>query len=334
MTTAPDPALLAFVRRALDLAEAPPPVFAPITRGGSDREYFRLSAAARSWIVLRYGRNRPENEVFAPIARFLAERGIRVPRIIAEDAKRGLLILEDLGNRDLWSFRGADANLRLTLYRRTLDVVQRLHALPVEDDAVRRLPLMAPFDAALYRWERDYFREHFVRGVCALEMDPVEDDALEEELAALADRLSDAPPRLVHRDLQSQNVMVPGDEPALIDFQGMRLGSPLYDLGALLYDPYVPFTPDVRLDLLRHYYDLGPQTLPWLGFVEAFREAAVQRLLQALGAYGYLGLKAGHPDFLDHVPRGLENVIEAAGRSPRLERLRRLLSRCRKAINR
>ena len=114
----------------------------------------------------------------------------------------------------------------------------------------------------------------------------------------------------------------------------MRLGSPFYDLGALLYDPYVPFTPEARLDLLRHYHDRGPQTLPWPAFVEAFREASVQRLLQALGAYGCLGLRTGRPDFLAHVPRGLENLIEAAGRSPRLGRLRRLLSRCREAINR
>ena len=35
--------------------------------------------------------------------------------------------------------------------------------------------------------------------------------------------------------------MIREGEPVLIDFQGMRLGSPFYDLGSLLCDPYVDF---------------------------------------------------------------------------------------------
>ncbi|HOG08399.1 MAG: phosphotransferase [Syntrophales bacterium] len=329
-----DAALLGFARRALNLADAPPPDLAPITRGGSDRVYRRLTAGGSSWIVMQYGTDRRENASFAPIARFLAARDIRVPVILAEDAARGLLVLEDLGDRDLWSYRDADPAVRLSLYRRTLRLVHRLHGLAAGDAAVRALPLMDPFDAAFYRWERDYFREHFVRGVCALALDPSEAAGLEAELAALAARLGGAAPCLVHRDLQSQNVMIRDGEPVLIDFQGMRLGSRLYDLGALLYDPYVRLTPDVRLDLLRDYYDLSPRALSWNAFREAFQEASVQRLLQALGAYGYLGLKAGQPDFLAHMPRGLDHLEAAAGLAPRLDHLRRLLSRCRRAINR
>ena len=332
--TPSDAALLAFARRALNLPDAPPPDLVPITRGGSDRVYRRLTAGGSTWIVMQYGTGRKENASFAPIARFLAARDVRVPVILAEDAARGLLLLEDLGDRDLWSYRDADPAVRLALYRRTLRLVHRLHNLAAGDAAVRALPLMDPFDAALYRWERDYFREHFVRVVCALAPDPSEAAALEAELAALAARLGRAVPCLVHRDLQSQNVMIRAGEPVLIDFQGMRLGSRLYDLGALLYDPYVRLTPDARLGLLRDYYDLGPQPLPWDAFREAFQEASAQRLLQALGAYGYLGLQAGHPDFLVHVPRGLDHLEEAAGLAPRLEHLRRLVSRCRRAINR
>ena len=67
------------------------------------------------------------------------------------------------------------------------------------------------------------------------------DEALEAELAALAGRLGETPLSLVHRDLQSQNVMVVNGEPVLIDFQGLRPGSFFYDLGSLLFDPYVAF---------------------------------------------------------------------------------------------
>ncbi len=66
----------------------------------------------------------------------------------------------------------------------------------------------------------------------------------------------ETPSVLVHRDLQSQNVMIVNGEPVFIDFQGMRLGSPFYDLGSLLYDPYVEIGEAERVALLKYYYDL------------------------------------------------------------------------------
>ena len=137
---------------------------------------------------------------------------------------------------------------------------------------------------------------------------------------------------LIHRDLQSQNVLIYWGEPALIDFQGLRSGSFFYDLGSLLYDPYVVIDEQQRLELLRYYYELGAQGCTWESFQEMFREAAVQRLLQALGAYGFLGRQPHRQAFLAHIPRGLAQLAEAASQSPRLPLLRHLVDRCRKSL--
>ena len=90
---------------------------------------------------------------------------------------------------------------------------------------------------------------------------------LEVELSGLAERLEGTRRSLVHRDLQSQNVMIRNGEPFLIDFQGMRFGSPFYDLGSLLCDPYVEFSSGELDELLSFYYrlarwDLGSDRLP------------------------------------------------------------------------
>ncbi|HZH03755.1 MAG TPA: phosphotransferase, partial [Myxococcaceae bacterium] len=131
---------------------------------------------------------------------------------------------------------------------------------------------------------------------------------------------------LVHRDLQSKNVMLRAGEAYLIDFQGLREGTAFYDLGSLLFDPYVPFTRAERTALLRSYYDLGA-SLPWEAFDVAFHQAAVQRLMQALGAYGFLGLRQGKPHFLSYVPPGMVNLRQAAEAAGGLHRLRALLAR-------
>jgi aminoglycoside/choline kinase family phosphotransferase len=152
------------------------------------------------------------------------------------------------------------------------------------------------------------------------------------ELEALAERLLSTPPVLVHRDLQSQNVMIRDGEPVLIDFQGMRPGSPLYDLGSLLCDPYVTFPEEGRDELLLYYHGISGSLYPWDRFRELFLLASAQRLMQALGAYGFLGLKREKPHFLNHIRPALENLIAVTAEAGRLPHLHALARRCRDAV--
>ena len=142
----------------------------------------------------------------------------------------------------------------------------------------------------------------------------------------------ETPSVLVHRDLQSQNVMVRNGEPFLIDFQGMRLGSPFYDLGSLLCDPYVEIGEEGRAALLRYYYDLTRPHYDWEQFRELFLSGSAQRLMQALGAYGFLGRERGKPHFLAHIPAALDRLIEITDRLETLPQLHALARRCRAKV--
>ena len=122
-------------------------------------------------------------------------------------------------------------------------------------------------------------------------------DPLEEQGAGLAAR----PRVLVHRDFQSQNVMVRGDAVRLIDFQGMRAGLAGYDVASLLYDPYVELADAERAELSGFYLQAAGRT-DAAAWGEELRACARQRLMQALGAYGFLGRVKGKPAFLEHIP--------------------------------
>jgi hypothetical protein len=145
----------------------------------------------------------------------------------------------------------------------------------------------------------------------------------------MAGCLLETPPALVHRDLQSQNVMIRAGEPVLIDFQGMRPGSPFYDLGSLLYDPYVSFPEGGRDELLNFYYGISRFPYSREAFRELFLLASAQRLMQALGAYGFLGLKRGKPHFLAHIPPALDNLLAVTAETGCLPHLHALARRCR-----
>ncbi len=321
--------MAAFSREALRLPPSVPVTLSALGKRGSDRAYFRVRWDSGSTAILvDYDPKRVENAYYADIAAFLARIGIPVPRTVRHDPAACLMVIEDLGDTDLWSFREAPRQTRLALYRKTLSAVHRLHSFPVAD-LPSGLRLMEGFGPDLYRWERDYFRAHFVKDVCGIEIEPALGRELEAELAALADRLAGRGICLVHRDLQSQNVMVRDGAPYLIDFQGMRKGCASYDLGSLLCDPYVSFSDTDRDELLSFYYGLSGRDVDRAAFGIVFWEASAQRLMQALGAYGFLGRKKGLDAFIAHIPAGLENLACATAHASSLPRLRGLVERCR-----
>lgn len=324
------PETLDFVRKILHLAESIPVQITPLGKRGSDRAFLRLVwPPNESAIVIDYDPKRQENCYHAAIAEFLEDIGVPVPHLFGHDPLNYLTIMQDLGEADLWSLRDGEKDVRDRLYGQTIAVVRRLHSFPRKKFPSERVTLMAPFDAQLYKWERDYFREHFVETVCRIQLDSDFAGALEAELSRLAQRLIAGPQCLVHRDLQSQNIMIHQGKPVIIDFQGMRFGSPFYDLGSFLCDPYVEFTEEERDGYLSLYYNLSSWGLNWGTFKDYFWEASVQRLMQALGAYGFLGLSRGLNDFLKHIPAGLHNLEIAAAHCAELPRLRDLLERCR-----
>ena len=141
----------------------------------------------------------------------------------------------------------------------------------------------------------------------------------------------DSPPSartLVHRDFQSQNIIIQDEQAWLIDFQGMRPGLPQYDVASLLYDPYyVDLTSSERSQLLGFYKRVALQSGMQLtsDFDEVFNFCALQRLMQALGAYGFLGLQKGRPDFLAHIPAARRSLREVAARVDGLDEFVALL---------
>jgi N-acetylmuramate 1-kinase len=124
----------------------------------------------------------------------------------------------------------------------------------------------------------------------------------------------------VHRDFQSQNIIVRAGHAHLIDFQGMRPGLAEYDLASLLFDPYVRLSP-VEREGLWSYYRQRRGLRSATEMQETLRLCAMQRLMQALGAYGFLGLVQGNRQFLAHVPTALDSLCKVVAETDLLQPL-------------
>ncbi len=322
-----------FARESLGLRQSIDGDLVVLGEVGSARSYFRFKwNRINSVIIVHYQTSRPENSYHADISNFLLELNIPVPDIIRHDPENCLIIMKDLGDISLWSRRNAPWRIRKALYQKTLRIIHRLHSFPRQSFPSGQVKLAEEFSPDLYRWEQNYFMDNFIRGFCQIEFKSSLQKQIQSELANLAQNLSSDTRNLVHRDLQSQNVMIYKGDPYLIDFQGMRFGSRFYDLGSLLCDPYVRFGGLERQDLLSFYYQLSESDHGWEGFQNWFWAASSQRLMQALGAYAYLGLTKKLERYLKHIPAGLQNLRVAAERAASLPGLLELCTACGKAL--
>ncbi len=299
-----------------------------IVKGGSDRHFYRLiwdHSAHPPMILMVYTHARRDNPKFVPATHRLAKLGVHVPGIHAFDEQRLCVWLDDLGRIDLHAFRDKAWSIRFPYYEATLREAAKIHS--VTEDHLARMDLaeLEPeFDEALYEWEQNYFLDHFVRGFLGREFLDKEYDTAHETLRRLRRRLARLPRCLVHRDFQSQNVLIRGDEAWLVDYQGLRLGLAEYDLASLLYDPYVNLTRTERSYLLRYYADHRHINLAEMR--EVFYLCAAQRLMQALGAYANLSRNLGKPHFEQHIPAAISNLTEVCAEGQGLEELRKLFA--------
>ena len=287
----------------------------PIEKGGSDRKFYRVRCSAEQTLVLvKYNLERQENRHYVQIAQFLASHGIRVPKIYFHDPSEGLIWIEDLGETDLWSYRDESWLVRRAFYESALEEIAKLHGVSEAQASRLAHELPAEFNAALYMWEQHYFFENCLGRYFRLDGGKLRSLTQLPALSNIAEHLASLPRVLVHRDFQSQNIVIRNGQAHLIDFQGMRLGLAEYDLASLLYDPYVKLSAAECEELLLHYRAIAAVNNKPVGvqFDETLRRCAMQRLMQALGAYSFLGLVKGHKHFLEHIPkavRSLRNVV-------------------------
>lgn len=293
----------------------------PLEKGGSDRKFYRLRAPdGTSLIFVQYGQQKEENRYYVEIGTFLRAFGVRVPEMFHHELEQGRIWMEDLGETDLWSFRKEPWPVRKALYEATLREVSRLHqALPAWEKREDPPQLQPGFDARLYVWEQEYFFTHCLQNYFHIQPEVLAPHRA--ALSAIAQSLAAEPQGLVHRDFQSQNVVILRGKPCLIDFQGMRRGLPQYDLASLLLDPYVDLSADEQAVLFDTYCALNPAAEDRAHFEQVYDLCAAQRLMQALGAYGFLGLQRERADFLAHIPVALPRLHAVLTRIPLLQAL-------------
>jgi aminoglycoside/choline kinase family phosphotransferase len=280
--------------------------------GGSGRQIIRLSRGNHSAIGVLYGM-REENAAFLCFSRHFRRNGLPVPEIYAEDLDRGAYLEEDLGDTTLFDFlirnRSGEsiAPPVVDYYRKVVAELPRFQVEAGRDLDYSVCYPRGSFDRQSINWDLNYFKYYFLR----LAAIPFNEQALEDDFDRLTDLLLEAPGDFfLYRDFQSRNVMLRGEQPYFVDYQGGRKGALQYDIASLLFDAKADLPPNLRQQLLDAYLDALSRhiKLDRDAFLRYYYAFVYVRILQALGAYGFRGFYERKAHFLQSVPYALKNI--------------------------
>jgi aminoglycoside/choline kinase family phosphotransferase/molybdopterin-guanine dinucleotide biosynthesis protein A len=275
--------------------------FALAGKAGSGRQYYRIPhiESSQSWILMSSPEADLEFDRFVDITGYLQRKDVPVPHLFAVNSGHAQILLEDLGARTLHDCLQDDAqNWIRKAVELLVEVQHKTKGFEVEGPG---LLLDRRFGFKALRWETDYFAEQCLgrlRGRSEADL-----QQLAPDFDALAKAVGEHEVAWMHRDFQSQNIMVQNEILRLIDYQSARAGSIWYDLASLLWDPYR----EVHIDEVRVHWNqfcslkkIEAGSTQWRQFLQA----SLQRVMQANGAYAFLTHVKGVESFRQWIEPG------------------------------
>ncbi|MBK6965417.1 MAG: phosphotransferase [Bacteroidales bacterium] len=275
---------------------------------GSDRRYYRISGSETDAIGA-WNPDEKENRAFVGFTKHFSKAGLPVPEIFAFHPDGNAYLQSDLGNETLFSILTEEglSNRVKDLYRQVISWLPQFQATGVDGLDLSLCHPRKAFDRQSMLWDLNYFKYYFVR-LAGL---PFDEQALEDDFEKLIAFLSEVrSDYFMYRDFQSRNVMIAGNRPYFIDYQGGRLGPLQYDIASLLFDAKANLPNDFREELLNLYINTASRytSIDHDQFNRYYYGFVLIRILQAMGAYGFRGFYQKKEHFLQSIPFALDNL--------------------------
>jgi len=310
--------ILEWLSRALHGREF---TLAPASADASFRRYFRITLPDSTLILMDAPPAQEDCRPFIQVAALMAEAGLHVPRIIAQDLAQGFLLMSDLGPTTyLAALNEGNAD---GLFHDATAALIRWQLASRED-------VLPPYDEALLRRELELFPQWYLKRHLGVELDARQHQSLHAVFDLIIANNLAQPRTYVHRDYMPRNLMLSDPNPGVLDFQDAVYGPITYDLASLFKDAFLSWEESRVLDWTIRYWERARAAgLPVRGdFGEFYRDLewmGLQRHLKVLGIFARIFHRDGKPAYVKDTPRFLGYVRAVAERYADLSGLLRLL---------
>lgn len=284
--------------------------YAPLAGDASFRRYYRVSGSNGQHGMLMYAPPPHEDpRPFLHVTEYLLTNDFRAPRIFAEDAAEGFVLLEDFGDCRMREHIDGNPDEELSIYTKAVETLVQLEKAPVAD--------VAPYDLSAYLREVRLLTEWYMPAM-GLTFDANEFDALWE---ATLTPISGPEHRqtTVLRDYHAENIMLlPAGQQGLIDYQDALAGHAAYDLVSILQDARRDVPIALETAMLDHYCAIAETNAD---FRYHYALLGAQRNTKIIGIFTRLWKRDGKDRYLDFLPR-MWGLLERDLEHPELQPLK------------
>ena len=306
----------------------------PLTPDASTRNYYRMRWQKRSAVAAVYPEPfDPEFHPYLDVTRLFLDCDIPVPEIYAVDGNAGIIVQEDLGDRQLFHIYDDESEELCDEYKeKAIALIAKIQKATDRSYETQSISSRLAFDEPKLSWELDFFFDHYFGSLRGETLRHAEVAELKAELNDISAELAAAPRVLCHRDYHASNLMIDNKKRLrVVDHQDARMGPASYDLVSFLLDrqPCPPSLAELRahrLFFLEQRRLLGLGAIDPDDFALEFRLMTIQRGLKATGTFSFQTAVCGRGAVYQHfIQPTLEIVLQAAEWLERFPTLRRML---------
>lgn len=249
---------------------------------------------------------------FVAVSNALIEAGLSAPKVHKFNIEEGLLLINDLGDHQLYHMITEQNANQQNLYETAIDILCELRGhkpKPMEvGDRVYELPSYTNDALSI---EAELVIDWYWPKLKSTNITNDEREAYQKIWSKLFDDLAPNNKYWVLRDFHSPNLMHLPIESGLktlgiIDFQDAVIGHAAYDVVSLCQDARITVPEAVERHLLSRYVERAKQqdhSFDEEDFLRAYAILGAQRASKLLGIFVRLAVRDGKKNYLTHIPR-------------------------------
>jgi aminoglycoside/choline kinase family phosphotransferase len=276
----------------------------------SSRRYARLTRGDGNTALLMDAAADQKTPQFVGVAKILRQYGIDAPEIYAAQPENGLVLMQDMGSRNVGALIDA-GEAPNGYFLRAAGILAKLHR---GFDRAAVLDLGLPlFNADLLIAQAELFLDAWIPFDKKREAGDEERQDFRAAWRAVLRPIETMPKSLMLRDFMPDNLMdLPDGGLGVLDFQDAGIGCVAYDLASLCEEVRRDGGFSLLPDVVAHYREQAQSPLSQSDLLRACTILSAQRHTRIPGILAQLAMKTGRRDKLDFLPRiqrHLRNII-------------------------
>ncbi len=285
----------------------------PLVADFSRRRFARLKLAGRDDAILMDADRDQKTDLFVAVSNHLRQFQIIAPVIYAADTDNGLVIMQDIGDRNIGRLLDAGESSG-AYFRRAVDLLAHLHHHTEHTEDSLGLPV---FNADLFIEQVELYLDAYVPFAHGVLVDASQREAFRTAWRQSLQVLEGIDQRLMLRDFMPDNLMdsshltgVAGI--GVLDFQDAGWGPVVYDIVSLCEIVRRDHASNLLAEMIDYYCSKNTVVTP-PDMHRAAQVIAAQRHMRIMGILAQAAARDGRRDKLSYMPRTqayLENLLK------------------------